>query len=148
MKVNIKVNANSLAMLKKKIKQLEDLSTKELSNELGKTALDSVARMQRSVVVDNGDLSRSISADRLNEKNISISAKANYAPYVEFGTGRGYDPIYLKNAGFDESFSKKFLGKGIREVNLPARPFFFTSLRVEFRNLSDRLENKIKKLTK
>lgn len=148
MKVNIKVDANSLAMLKKKIKQLEDLSTKELSNELGKSALDMVNDMQVNVVKDNGDLARSIVAERLNEKNLRVVAKANYAPYVEFGTGKLVNLKWLNLAGFKNKYAEKFQGRGIKEINLPARPYFFPAVRKEKYKLITRLENKIKKLTK
>lgn len=44
----------------------------------------------------------------------------NYAPYVEFGTGTGVDvPTELRD------YAIQFKGRGIRQVNLPARPFFF-----------------------
>ena len=43
-----------------------------------------------------------------------------YAPYVEFGTGKLVQvPAELQD------YAIQFKGKGIREVNLPARPFFF-----------------------
>ncbi|MFN5251062.1 MAG: hypothetical protein ACK5DE_08430 [Bacteroidota bacterium] len=46
-----------------------------------------------------------------------------YSPYVEFGTGGLVDvPKGL------EQYAIQFKGKGIRQVNLPARPFFFPSV--------------------
>jgi len=43
----------------------------------------------------------------------------HYAPYVEFGTGR-YVRVY---SGY-ESYAWQFKGRGIRKVNLTARPYF------------------------
>lgn len=43
-----------------------------------------------------------------------------YSPYVEFGTGTMVDvPAGL------ESYAMQFKGKGVKKVNLPARPFMF-----------------------
>ena len=47
----------------------------------------------------------------------------HYAAYVEFGTGGLVDiPKGL------ESYAIQFKGLGIRQVNLPARPYFFPAL--------------------
>ena len=48
---------------------------------------------------------------------------APYAPFVEFGTGGLVEvPNELKEMAI------KFKGKGIKEVNLPARPFLYPAL--------------------
>jgi phage gpG-like protein len=67
---------------------------------------------------------------------------------VEFGTGRLVDLQHLTKLGFPASYAMQFKGKGIKKVNLPARPFFFTNLRKELGDLTNRLETKIKQLTK
>jgi hypothetical protein len=46
-----------------------------------------------------------------------LTANATYAPYLEFGTGGGVDVP----RGF-ETMAKQLKGRGIRQVNLPARP--------------------------
>lgn len=52
--------------------------------------------------------------------NWEILNSQSYAPYVEFGTGTGVDvPSELRD------YAIQFKGRGIRQVNLPARPFFF-----------------------
>ena len=48
----------------------------------------------------------------------TVSVNAPYAPYVEFGTG-GLVEI---PQGFEE-LAAKFKGRGVKKVNLPARPF-------------------------
>jgi hypothetical protein len=50
--------------------------------------------------------------------------------------------------GIPPSYAAQFKGKGIREVNLPARPFFFSSARIGFKNLLNRLNGEIKKAIK
>ena len=56
------------------------------------------------------------STDRLGAM---VYAGKHYAPYVEFGTGK-YVRVY---PGY-ESYAWQFKGRGIREVNLRARPYF------------------------
>ena len=46
-----------------------------------------------------------------------LYANAKYAPYLEFGTGGTVDVP----SGF-EDLAKQFIGKGIKQINLPARP--------------------------
>lgn len=56
------------------------------------------------------------STDKLGAK---VEAGKHYAPYVEFGTGK-YVRVY---PGY-EAYAWQFKGRGIREVNLRARPYF------------------------
>lgn len=48
---------------------------------------------------------------------VRIFANAKYAPYLEFGTGTEVDVPQ----GF-EKMAMEFKGKGIKKINLPARP--------------------------
>ena len=58
--------------------------------------------------------------DVSDKKYKEIFNNANYAAYVEFGTGNLVDvPSELKQ------YAMQFKGKGVRKINLPARPFFF-----------------------
>lgn len=59
-----------------------------------------------------------------------------YAPFVEFGTGSLVDvPEGL------EDYAMQFKGAGIKEVNLPARPYLFNSAREKFTELMEKLRN-------
>jgi hypothetical protein len=50
----------------------------------------------------------------------SLYSRMPYAPYVEFGTGGLVDvPVGL------EAYAIQFKGAGVKQVNLPARPYFF-----------------------
>lgn len=50
----------------------------------------------------------------------SLSNRMEYAPYIEFGTGGSVNvPAGL------EDYAIQFKGKGIKQIDLPARPFFF-----------------------
>jgi len=133
--------------LSKKLDKMRAFESKTLSNELGKTGLEIVRLAKRAAPVDKGALKQSISTQR-SGKSVNVLAAANYAPYVEFGTGGSVDLTDMTQLGIPESYAAQFKGKGIREVNLPARPFFFSSARIGFKNLLNRLNGEIQKAIK
>ena len=147
MNVNIKINQNDLLKLKNKLDKMRAFESKTVSNELGKTGLEIVRLAKRAAPVDKGSLKQYSSTQR-SGKSVNIVAAANYAPYVEFGTGGSVDLTDMTQLGIPESYAAQFKGKGIREVNLPARPFFFSSARIGFKNLLNRLNGEIKKAIK
>jgi len=73
-----------------------------------------------------GKLGQSIKARKINDYNWVIEAGgtvAPYAPFVEFGTGGLVQvPEEMKEIAI------KFKGKGIKQVNLRARPYLYPSL--------------------
>lgn len=140
---SIKINQSDLAQLNKKLAYLKGYDRKELSTELARTALDIVRTAQKNVKVDKGDLKKSIGAEAKG-KTISVFATAKYAPYVEFGTGGMVSTEDMQQLGIPDSYAMQFKGEGKREVNLPARPFFFSSVRVEYKKMLDRITKKIK----
>jgi HK97 gp10 family phage protein len=78
------------------------------------------------VVANFGKLGQSIQAVKETPLNWKVEAGgilAPYAPFVEFGTGGLVQvPNELKEMAI------KFKGKGIKEVNLRARPFLYPAL--------------------
>lgn len=147
MDVNIKINASDLSKLNKKLDKLRAFESQKVSNELGKTGLEIVRLAKRAAPVDKGTLKQSINSQR-SGKTINVIAAAHYAPYVEFGTGGRVNLDDMLRLGIPTSYAAQFKGKGIRDVNLPARPFFFSSARVGFQNLFNRLNGEIKKAIK
>jgi len=147
MNVNIKIDQSDLSKLKKKLDNLRAFESQKLSNELGKTALDISRMAKQTAPVDSGTLKQSIKAERKG-KTVEVIAGAHYAPYVEFGTGGSVDLDDMLQLGIPASYAAQFKGKGIRDVNLPARPFFFSSGRIGFKNLLNRLNGEIKKAIK
>lgn len=143
----IKIDQSDLRKLQRKMDNLRIFDSKTLSNELGKTGFEIVSLAKRNVVVDKSGLKQSIKLERKN-KTIEIVAGVNYAPYVEFGTGGSVDLTDMLELGIPSSYAAQFKGKGIREVNLPARPFFFNSARIGLKNLLIRLNKQIKKAIK
>ena len=142
--MNIKINQSDLSKLNKKLDKLRAFESQKVSNELGKTGLEIVRLAKRAAPVDKGTLRQSISAQK-SGKTINIVANAKYSPYVEFGTGGRVDLDDMLRLGIPPSYAAQFKGKGIRDVNLPPRPFFFSSARVGFQNLLNRLTGQINK---
>jgi HK97 gp10 family phage protein len=137
---SMKINQRDLAQLNKKLAYLKGYDRKQLSSELAYTAAHIVRTAKKSVVVDTGNLRQSINYEA-NGKTISVYASAKYAPYVEFGTGGSVEFTDMSELGIPESY--QFKGEGKREVNLPARPFFFSSVRIEYKKLLERIGKKI-----
>ena len=133
--------------LSKKLDKMRAFESKTVSNELGKTGLEIVRLAKRAAPVDKGALKQSISTQR-SGKSVNVVATAKYAPYVEFGTGGSVDLTDMTELGIPESYAAQFKGKGIKDVNLPPRPFFFSSARIGFKNLLNRLNGEIQKAIK
>ena len=66
---------------------------------------------------------------------VTIVAAKKYAAFVEFGTGA----LVNVPAGL-EDYAIQFKGKGIKQVNLPARPFLFNSFFEEKKSLIDNIK--------
>lgn len=81
---------------------------------------------KQSAPANFGKLGQSIQAKKIDDYNWVIEAGgtiAPYAPFVEFGTGGLVEvPNELKEQAI------KFKGKGIKQVNLRARPYLYPSL--------------------
>ena len=138
----IKINQSDLSQLKKKLDNLRAFDKKTLSNELGRSAMDIVRMAKQNVRVDKGMLKQSIRSERKG-KTVEVIAGANYAPYVEFGTGGMVNLDDMLQLGIPSSYAAQFKGKGIKEVNLPARPFFYNAARIGLRNLLGRLKGEL-----
>lgn len=94
------------------VQRLESVLAKEVS------AMMQEAR--NNCHVDTGQLKGATGWGRLGALSYVIYSRKTYAPYVEFGTGRLVDvPEGL------ETYAAQFKGKGVRQVNIPARPYFF-----------------------
>ena len=145
MKADIKLNQSDLNNLNRKIAFFKGFDKKVLSTELGRTALDIAREAKKTVAVDTGGLKQSITPE-ISGKTVSVVVNKKYAPYIEFGTGSSVNIDDMLQLGIPSSYAMQFKGKGIREVNLPARPFLFSSARKELRNLMNRLTKRINKI--
>ena len=163
MKAGVKINQADLVKLNKKLAQLQKFSKQELSTEIGRGAQEIVGRAKQSAPLDNGGLRGSIDAEA-SGKGVDVFANAEYAPYVEFGTGSKVSLTDMKELGIPDSYAAQFKGRGFTgkipveveknkwrmvqfPINLSPRPFFFSSARVGFNNMLKRIDKKLKKLT-
>ena len=103
------------------IKEEVRASAEKIAKDAKNTASSTFA--VTSVAADTGTLMRSISAKHdAGPLTSEVVVQAHYAPYVEFGTGA----LVEVPAGL-ESYAMQFKGRGVRQVNLPARPFLFNN---------------------
>lgn len=98
--------------LAKKAEQIIGLNVKEMER-------NAVARAQ-AVISDNGTLAQGITSFKSGNIQFDLVSNVHYSPYIEWGTGALVDvPAGLEN------YAIQYKGRGIRQVNLPARPYFF-----------------------
>lgn len=68
-----------------------------------------------------------------------VEVRKNYAAYVEFGTGTLVDvPEGL------EEYAIQYKGKGIKQVNLPARPFLYPAFAKAEAELPKEIDKRLK----
>ena len=146
--ISAKIDKASLSLLDKKLTKLKMLSKQDFSNELGKTAFDIVGMAKRSAPADTGNLRNLISLQKVGANYIEVFSKAPYSPYVEFGTGARVSLDDMLELGIPAQYAAQFKGKGVKDINLPARPFFYSSARKALQKLLLRLDSTIKKATK
>ena len=83
-------------------------------------------------------------------KMARVFSKAFYSPFIEFGTRDGnmkFDDML--ELGIPKSYAEQFKANPLKKkTNLNARPFFFSSIRVELKNLLDRLDRRLNNLTR
>ena len=76
-----------------------------------------------------------IGIEKTGKLSWTVYSSKDYSAYVEFGTGAYVNvPVGLEN------YAIQFKGKGIKQVNLPARPFFFNSYEEERKKLIETLK--------
>ncbi len=90
---------------------------------------------------DTGKLSQSITSEPVDKMTYRIVTAEPYAPYVEFGTGGLVD---VPNGW--EDIAIRFKGKGIRQVNLPARPYMYPAFKTVSKQYVKDLDNQLEKL--
>nr|AKH47405.1 phage protein, HK97 gp10 family [uncultured marine virus] len=148
--MSVKISATDLKKLNKKLDNLKKFDKQTLSNELGRTGLDIASKAKKAAPVGKeagGTLRQSIKSERKG-KSVEVIAGANYAPYIEFGTGGMVKLDDMLELGIPASYAEQFKGKGIKEVNLPARPYFFSSAREGLNDLFIRLKKELRKSVK
>jgi HK97 gp10 family phage protein len=130
-----------LDALIQRLGKLSPKIAKEVALEVNASALAIQSKAKRDVKVDNSTLRSSIQLKEVNIGNkivYTVGSALKYAPYVEFGTGG----LVNVPAGY-ESFAIKFKGKGIRKINLRARPYLIPAFESEIPILRKNIKNVI-----
>jgi hypothetical protein len=141
-------NKKSKQEFLKTLKGLEGDILSIVKGEIEDSILKIESQAAKKVKVDTGFLKNSIQSKPIKQNKTKVEGGvfvgAEYAPYLEFGTGTEVQvPAELTQ------FAKQFKGKGIKQVNLPARPFFYPEVfkqRNELpKNIDKSLETFLKK---
>ena len=120
MSKGFRISTEGFKSLEKRLEKMSKEAVNEVSDVVDKHIFD-INREQVSLTrVDTGYLKNSNDFDVQDKKYKEIFNNANYAAFVEFGTGN-----MVKVPTELAEYARQFKGKGIRNVNLPARPFFF-----------------------
>lgn len=143
--LSIEFNKQSLNAFYKYLKNLEDDVSDYVRAEVEDSMLAIESEAANKVAVDTGALKNSIQSMPIkiskNQITGGVEVGAAYAPYVEFGTGtRVKVPSELSD------FAAQYKGDGVKEVNLPARPFFYPEVFKQRTELPKNIERTLKKL--
>ena len=108
------------------------------------TAEDIANKAKIRAPTDISGLKQSIgkTTARLNFNKSIIFANAPYAPYVNWGTGG----LVNVEAVFKD-YAITFKGRGIKKINLPARPFFTGSYLEEAAKYPEKLKTFLNRMT-
>jgi HK97 gp10 family phage protein len=139
----IKVSLSGIKGLEKALKGKSEALTKAVDMEI-KASVIEINQQQKSLApVDFGALRSSLKWAKtapMTFEIVSSGAGSSYAPYQEFGTGG----LVSVPQGL-ESEAALYRGKGERQVNMKAQPFFFAPAFAEWNKLKKRIENMLKK---
>jgi len=122
----ISLRLDGIKGLEAKMKNL----TKEMSDGIDKDmqamVMETNAEQKQLAPVDFGTLRSRTQFAKIGALNYELIAATNYAAYQEFGTGG----LVNIPAGLEKE-AAIHKGKGIRQINMNAQPFFFAPI---FRN--------------
>jgi hypothetical protein len=111
------------------VQTVTDNVNTDVRKQVAKHTLAVHRSARQRVRTDMARLKTAIQMDFSEDKYTGfVEVHAHYAPYVEFGTG---DMVSIPH-GLEE-YAREFKGRGIRKVNLPARPFLFPALEAQRR---------------
>jgi HK97 gp10 family phage protein len=143
--LSIEFNKQSLNAFYKYLKDLEGDVADYVRAEIEDSMLAIETDAASDVPVDTGALKNSIQSTPIkatkNQITGGVEVGAEYSPYVEFGTGsRVKVPSELSD------FASQYKGDGVKDVNLPARPFFYPAVWKQRQELPKNIERTLKKL--
>jgi len=140
MKVSIKVEGNNAVIknLDNTIKGMQVAVEDSINIAIAEITSDASNR----VPVNTGRLKNAIDGAVIKKDDQvigEVAARTDYAAYVEFGTGTLVDVP----AGLEE-YAIQYKGKGVKQVNLPAKPFLFPAFTKQIAELPKEIEKQLK----
>ncbi len=125
MKVTGGITQKSMKQFTLELNRIEKAVDKTMADRMREAIINIHRRAQIFATVVLGGLKQSIRMTP-QASEPAVFSTAPYSPYVEFGTGGKVTvPQDLI------SFARQFKGKGIKQINLPARPFFYPAVFIE-----------------
>ena len=123
----MEMKIEGLAGLMKKLEYLGGNSTEAIDKGLGKAVKKIQSDAKRFCPYDTGRLKGSISAERIKPLEWAVGTNVDYAPYVEFGTGKKGNPKVYHT--FLDSWSyKDAKGQWHTSHGQPPKPFLYPAL--------------------
>jgi phage gpG-like protein len=148
--VTMIANPKDMARAKARLMKIKAFSKKDLATTIATTISyiggKAVSRAPVAGKGKSGSTLRKSIETGISGTKAYVGFKAEYAPYVEFGTGGKVDLKHLKALGIPDSYAAQFKGAGIKDVNLKARPFLFNSAREGIKLMSLKLKKKLARL--
>jgi len=117
---SFKISTQGFKSLEKRLEGMSKDVVQQVSDVIDEHIFEINKEQVAATVVDTGNLKRENRFEVSQPTYKELFNNANYAAYVEFGTGRSVSVPPELNA-----YARQFKGTKGRKVNLPARPFFF-----------------------
>ena len=140
--LSIEFNRTSLRAFTQYLNGLQNQVQDMVRAEIEDAMLSIESESAQNVPVDTGFLKNSIQSTPIHVRNGEITGGvevgAEYAPYIEFGTGTRVNVPNELNA-----YAQQFKGDGIKEVNLPPQPFFYPEVWKQRQELPQKIERSL-----
>lgn len=120
----MKIELKGISQFKREIDKVKSDITREIERTTSASLLRIQSDAKRKAPVDTGRLRAAIHhRQEGTDGEVAVYDSVHYAPYIEFGTGNLVSvPDEL------QEIAEQFRGRGVRQVNLPARPFLYPAL--------------------
>ena len=117
----MKIELKGIEQFKRELNKVKSNITREIERTTSASLLRIQSDAKRKAAVDTGRLRAAIHhRQQGTDGEVAVYDSVHYAPYIEFGTGNLVSvPDELKEIAME------FKGRGVGQVNLPARPFLY-----------------------
>ena len=141
--MKVSVDIKGLDKTVKNLNALGKEGRKALEGAINVTASELQGNARRFAPVDTGALRQNIQKIRVTPLQYLVATLERYSAYVEFGTGGLVEvPKVFKDVALT------WKGRGIKKINLPARPFMHPAFLIASKNFPRDLKERLKKLVK